>query len=670
MNTNFEIKRRFFKLHELINSYNYQYYVVNDPEITDIEYDRLFREMQKLEVGNPWLRTMSSLGRKVGCAPLSKLGQIAHALPMLSLNNAFNAKELQSFERRICDQLNTTDIQVFIIEPKLDGLAISIRYEHGILVEALTRGDGVIGEDVIANVRTIKTVPLRLSGTNIPKILEVRGEIFMPKSGFNALNKIHMTNNKKSFINPRNAASGSLRQLNAKITAVRPLEIYCYGIGEIRGISMPSNHINTMQLIAQWGFRILPELKQVYGMAASLGYIQNLYFRRNSLSYDIDGVVIKINNIELQRRLGFLSRAPRWAIAYKFPPQEEITIIKNIELQVGRTGAITPVACLNPIFVGGVTISKVTLHNESKIWIKDIRIGDSIIIRRAGDVIPEVVRVILSRRPENAQKFIMPKQCPVCGSHVRREFDESVYRCINGLQCTSQRKKAIRHFASRKALYIDGLGDKLIKLLVDKGIVNNISDLFTLTVEQIASLERMGYKSAKNLVDALKASKATQFNRFLYSLGISEVGETTSRSLAINFLNMNKLQNADIKELISIKYVGPIIAQNIVNFFQNEYNRKIIAKLLKAGVTWPVEKKVELYSKLNGKTVVLTGALKAITRDEMKEKLLNLGAKVVNSISKNTDYLVVGNNAGSKLTKANFLGITVVSEVTLINWLS
>ncbi|NQY51443.1 MAG: NAD-dependent DNA ligase LigA [Piscirickettsiaceae bacterium] len=671
MSASLEIKQRFLKLHKLINFHNYQYYIVNDPEITDIEYDRLFKEMQILEAENPELLTRSSPIQKVGCALPNKFCQIVHALPMLSLSNAFNDEELRAFERRVCALLNTADIQVFTVEPKLDGLAISIRYERGILVQASTRGNGVIGEDVTANVRTIKTVPLQLSGNNIPEIIEVRGEIFMPKSGFHALNQVQITDNKKSFVNSRNAASGSLRQLNPEITAARPLEIYFYGIGESQGIRiMPDNHSNAMKFIAQWGFRVLPELKQVHGIAASLKYIKELHFRRNSLPYDIDGVVIKVDYIALQQRLGFLSRSPRWAIAYKFPPQEEITIIKNIELQVGRTGAVTPVARLNPVFVGGATISNATLHNENEIWRKDVRIGDSVIIRRAGDVIPEVVRVILSRRPDNTQEFIMPRQCPVCGSNVIRESSEVVYRCIGNLQCKAQQKEAIKHFSSRKALYVNGLGDKLVQLLIDKGVVNNISDLFTLTIEQISSFKRMGCKSAKNLVDALKASKITQFDRFLYSLGISEVGETTARLLASHFPSLDELQVAEIEALTEIKYIGPVIAQNIVIFFREDYNREIISKLLRSGVTWPVDEKAKLYSKLDDKTIVLTGTLKQITRSKVKEKLLKSGAKVVSSISQKTDYLVVGNHAGSKLTKAQSLGIAMVSETTLINWLS
>jgi DNA ligase (NAD+) len=670
MSINSDVKQRANKLHNLISDYNYRYYVIDNPEVPDVEYDRLFRELQQLENDYPELKTSSSPTQRVGGKALDKFSQITHSLPMLSLDNVFDADELQAFEQRVCDRLNTTDKQVFAAEPKLDGLAISIRYENGVLVQAATRGDGTVGEDVTINVRTIQTVPLQLSGDNIPEVVEVRGEIFMPKAGFDALNQTQIAADKKPFVNPRNAAAGALRQLDSKITATRPLEIYCYGIGEIEGMAKPASHSDAMNLIASWGCRISPELKQLQGVAACLDYIKQLGERRDSLPYEIDGVVMKVDSTTLQERLGFVSRAPRWAIAYKFPAQEEMTVIEDIEVQVGRTGAITPVARLKPVFVGGVTVSNATLHNEDEIRRKDVRAGDSVIIRRAGDVIPEVVQVVLSKRPENTQEFVMPVQCPVCGSDVEREPGEAVARCSGGLYCAAQQKEAIKHFASRKALDVDGLGDKLVELLVDEGLIKDTSDLFQLTVEQVTTLERMGDKSAENLVSALKTAKETRFNRFLYALGIREVGEATARSLASNLLNLDALQAAEVETLIEIEDVGPIVAQHIVTFFQQDHNREVITRLLEAGVTWPVEEKVESDSELNNKTVVLTGTLEQLSRSEAKEKLLALGAKVAGSVSKKTDYVVAGRDAGSKLTKAESLGITVVDEATLINWLS
>jgi DNA ligase (NAD+) len=665
-----DIKQRAAELHNLINQYNYQYYVVDNPEVPDIEYDRLFRELQQLENDYPELKSASSPTQRVGGTALEKFSQITHALPMLSLDNVFDADELQAFEQRVCDRLNTTDKQTFAAEPKLDGLAISIRYENGILIQAATRGDGTIGEDVTVNVRTIQTVPLTLTGNNIPEVVEVRGEIFMPKAGFESLNQAQIAADKKPFVNPRNAAAGALRQLDSKITATRPLEIYCYGIGEIQGMAKPASHSEAMNLIKSWGCRISPELRQVDGVAGCLDYIKQLGERRDSLPYEIDGVVMKVDDTTLQERLGFVSRAPRWAIAYKFPAQEEITIVEDIEVQVGRTGAITPVARLKPVFVGGVTVSNATLHNEDEIRRKDVRAGDSVIIRRAGDVIPEVVQVVLSKRPENTEEFVMPTHCPVCDSVAEKEEGEAVLRCSGGLYCAAQQKEAIKHFASRKALDVDGLGDKLVELLVDETLINDSADLFTLTTEQIASLERMGEKSAENLVNALQTAKETRFNRFLYALGIREVGEATARSLAMHFLNLEALEAADVEALVEIEDVGPIVAQHIVTFFQQDHNREVITKLLDAGITWPIEEKVEPDSELSNKTVVLTGTLEQLSRSEAKEKLLALGAKVAGSVSKKTDYVVAGRDAGSKLTKAESLGIPVVDEATLITWIS
>jgi len=657
-------------LRELINRYNYLYYVDDKPEVTDSEYDRLFKQLQQLEGNYPELLTADSPTQRIGGKALDKFSQITHALPMLSLDNVFDAEDLHAFDQRVRDRLNTTQIQTYSAEPKLDGLAISIRYEYGILKQAATRGDGTVGEDVTENVRTIQSVPLRLIGNNVPEVVEIRGEIVMPKAGFEALNKQQIADNKKPFVNPRNAAAGSLRQLDSKITARRPLAMYCYGIGEIQGLNLPKTHHETMQQLARWGCQISAELQQVKGVDGCLAYIKQLGEQRDALSYDIDGVVLKIDDVSLQQRLGFVSRAPRWAIAYKFPAQQEMTIVDDIEIQVGRTGALTPVARLQPVFVGGVTVSNATLHNQDEIDRKDVRVGDTVIVRRAGDVIPEVVQVVLSKRPDNTVKFTIPTQCPICQSDVERLEGEAIARCSGGLFCPAQRKEAIKHFASRKAMNIDGLGDKLVEVLVDEGLINDAADLFQLTIEQLSALERMGEKSATNLVDSLIAAKQTKFARFLYSLGIREVGEATARSLASHFLTLDALKVADEHALIEIEDVGPIVAHHVVTFFHQTHNREVIDRLLNAGIIWPEEQKRTSNSELSGKTIVLTGTLEQLSRSEAKEKLLALGAKVAGSVSKNTDYVVAGRDAGSKLNKAETLGVTVVDETTLINWLN
>ncbi|WP_289283598.1 NAD-dependent DNA ligase LigA, partial [Methylophaga sp. UBA5088] len=530
--------------------------------------------------------------------------------------------------------------------------------------------DGSTGEDVTANVRTLNSVPLKLQGGPIPAVVEIRGEIFMPKAGFEKLNQSQLANNKKPFVNPRNAAAGSLRQLDSKITASRPLEIYCYGLGVIEGMSRPSSHFAAMNLIAEWGCRISPELKVLEGLEACQQYIDELAARRDSLEYDIDGVVFKVDDTVLQERLGFVSRAPRWAIAYKFPAQEEMTTVEDIEIQVGRTGALTPVARLKPVFVGGVTVSNATLHNEDEIRRKDVRIGDTVIVRRAGDVIPEVVKSIITKRPDDAREFVMPTACPICGSDVEREEGEAVSRCSGGLFCAAQRKEAIKHFASRKALDIDGLGDKLVEQLVDAGHIKDVADLFLLDVDTIASLERMGQKSAENLVNALNAAKSTRFQRFLYALGIREVGEATARALALQYASLEELMQASSESLMEIEDVGPVVAHHIETFFQQTHNREVIERLLSVGIHWQNEEKKQTNTALSGKTIVLTGTLQTLSRSEAKEKLLALGAKVAGSVSKKTDYVVAGADAGSKLTKAESLGIDVVDEATLQNWLT
>ncbi|WP_339778626.1 NAD-dependent DNA ligase LigA [uncultured Methylophaga sp.] len=665
-----EISERAAQLRDLINRYNFLYYSADDPEVTDAEYDRLFAELKKLEADYPELITADSPTQRVGSAPLDKFTQVTHAMPMLSLDNVFDEAELTAFNQRVLDRLNTDAVITYAAEPKLDGLAISIRYENGLLVQAATRGDGAVGEDVTENVRTIRNIPLKLHGKNVPQVVEIRGEIYMPKAGFEKLNQQRLANNEKLFVNPRNAAAGSLRQLDSSVTASRPLALFCYGLGELQGLERPSSHTEAMQIISEWGGAVSPDTKQLKGVDECLEFLHQLGERRASLSYDIDGVVFKVDDSRLQERLGFVSRAPRWAIAYKFPAQEESTQVIDIEVQVGRTGALTPVARLQPVFVGGVTVSNATLHNEDEVRRKDVRIGDTVIIRRAGDVIPEVVQVVKDKRPANATEFVMPTHCPVCGAEVERVEGEAVARCSGGLFCGAQRKEAIKHFASRKALDIDGLGDKLVEQLVDAELIKDPADLFYLNKEQFSALERMGEKSAENLVNALEQAKNTRFARFLYALGIREVGEATARSLALHFVELDKLTAAKEDELIEIEDVGPVVAHHIYTFFQQTHNLDVIQRLLDAGVNWPEEKPVYADSALAGKTIVLTGTLENLSRSEAKEKLLALGAKVAGSVSAKTDFVVAGRDAGSKLNKAQSLGIDVVDEATLIQWIN
>ena len=665
-----EISERAQQLRDLINRYNFLYYSADDPEVTDAEYDRLFAELKQLETKYPVLVTPDSPTQRVGSAPLNKFTQVTHAMPMLSLDNVFDEAELTAFNQRVRDRLNTDAVITYAAEPKLDGLAISIRYENGLLVQAATRGDGAVGEDVTENVRTIRNIPLKLHGNNVPQVVEIRGEIYIPKAGFEKLNQQRLANNEKLFVNPRNAAAGSLRQLDSSVTASRPLALFCYGLGEIEGMERPASHTEAMQIIKKWGGAVCPDTKQLQGVDECLEYLHQIGERRASLSYDIDGVVFKVDDSRLQDRLGFVSRAPRWAIAYKFPAQEESTQVLDIEVHVGRTGALTPVARLQPVFVGGVTVSNATLHNEDEVRRKDVRIGDTVIIRRAGDVIPEVVQVVKDKRPDNAVEFVMPSQCPVCGAEVERVEGEAVARCSGGLFCGAQRKEAIKHFASRKALDIDGLGDKIVEQLVDAELIKDPADLFYLTKAQLSALERMGDKSAENLVNALNHAKNTRFARFLYALGIREVGEATARSLALHFVKLDKLTTAKEDELIEIEDVGPVVAHHIYTFFRQEHNLDVIQRLLDAGVSWPEEKPVYADSELTGKTVVLTGTLENLSRSEAKEKLLALGAKVAGSVSAKTDYVVAGRDAGSKLNKAQSLGIEVVDEATLIQWIN
>lgn len=663
------VQQRVAQLRDEINHHNYLYYVLDAPEIPDSEYDRLLRELQQLEQQHPELITSDSPTQRVGATPLQSFKEVKHTTPMLSLNNAFAEQEVNDFDRRIREKLEQEHIS-YTVEPKLDGLAISLVYEDGVLVRGATRGDGSTGEDVTQNVRTIDTIPLRLVGSDYPKLLDVRGEVVMTKSGFNALNAAQRERGEKTFANPRNAAAGSLRQLDPRITATRPLSFYCYGVGKLSGHTLPETHYAILQQLRQWGIRLNPEVKQVKGVQACLDYYRYMMQRRDKLDYDIDGVVYKLDDIRQQDTMGFVSRAPRWAVAHKFPAQEEMTRLLGIDVQVGRTGALTPVARLEPVFVGGVTVTNATLHNQDEIERKDVRIGDTVIVRRAGDVIPEVVSSIKSKRPKGARRFHMPKHCPVCGSDVVRLEGEAAARCTGGLFCEAQRKQAIKHFASRKAMDIEGLGDKLVEQLVDEGLVNDVADLFHLKKAQLAALERMADKSAQNLIDALEKSKGTTLDRFIFALGIRQVGETTARTLAQHFGELDKLMKAKEEELIAVPDVGPVVAESIYRFFREMHNRDVIKKLTKADIQWPAIKTTPKAAQtLAGKTFVITGTLVSMSRDEAKAKLMALGAKVTGSVTKKTGYVVVGENPGSKASKAEQLGIEMLDEEALLRLL-
>ncbi len=654
---------RVSELRDQINFHNYRYYVLDDPEIPDAEYDRLLRELQTLEEQHPELITVDSPTQRVGAAPISEFGEVKHSVPMLSLGNAFDDDEVSSFDRRVREGLDTEAEVEYVVEPKLDGLAASLRYENGVLVQAATRGDGVMGEDVTHNVRTIESIPLKLIGNDYPPVLEVRGEIYMPKAGFEKLNERAREKGEKEFANPRNAAAGSLRQLDPRITAERPLAMYCYGVGEVSGGDLPDRHDAILKRLNQWGLRINPEVHTVKGVKGLLDYYAEIGNKRDSLPYEIDGVVYKVNDLEQRDVLGFVSRAPRWAIAHKFPAQEEMTRVLDIEVQVGRTGAITPVARLEPVYVGGVTVSNATLHNEDEVKRKDVRIGDTVIVRRAGDVIPEVVSVVLSKRPADTNVFKMPTSCPVCGSDVTKPEGEAVARCDGGLYCGAQRKEAIKHFASRKAMNVDGLGDKLVEQLVDQELIHDAADLYKLELSQLANMERMGEKSAANLVAALVKSKQTTFARFLFALGIREVGEATAQTLAQEFGDLDSLAAASEERLQEVQDVGPIVASRIHSFFQQAHNQEVIEKLLAVGIQWPaVEKPKADAQPLAGQTYVLTGTLNSMSRSEGKERLQALGAKVAGSVSKKTSCVIAGAEAGSKLTKAESLGVEIMDE--------
>ena len=659
------------QLRAALDEANYRYYVLDEPTLTDADYDRKFQRLQQLEAEHPELVTPDSPTQRVGAAPADGFPSVAHAIPMLSLDNAFSRDDILAFAERVAERLEcTADGLEFTCEPKLDGAAVSLVYEQGMLVSGATRGDGRTGEGITSNLRTLRSVPLKLMGKNVPALLEVRGEVIMRHAGFEALNERAREEGSKVFANPRNAAAGSLRQLDPRITAKRPLEFHAYQAARLEPDLGDTAHSELMQRLSTLGFRASSELKVVKGPQAVADYCDQLGERRDDLGFDIDGVVIKVNDLRYQRELGFVARAPRWAVAFKYPAQEEVTTLNDVEFQVGRTGAITPVARLEPVTVAGVTVSNATLHNADEIKRLDVMIGDTVSIRRAGDVIPQVVSVHTELRPADAREIIFPEHCPVCGSDIERIEGEAVARCSGGLYCAAQRKEALKHFASRKALDIDGLGEKLIVQLVDLGWVETPAALFHLSVEQLQNLPRMGEKSATNLVNALETAKSTTLARFIYALGIREVGEATAANLANHFGTLEAIQAAELEALEAVNDVGPIVAAHVHTFFRQPHNQETIAALIDAGITWQEAEVTQGPTPLEGQTWVLTGSLESMTRDEGKARLQALGAKVAGGVSKKTTCLVAGEAAGSKLTKAEQMGVEVVDEATFIERLA
>lgn len=660
------VAERAAELRERLHHHNYRYYVLDDPEISDADYDRLLRELQEIEAAHPELVTADSPTQRVGAPPLEKFGTGRHAVPMLSLENAFDAEEMAEFDRRVRERLDLDGDVDYCAEPKLDGLAVSLLYEAGVFVRGLTRGDGVTGEDVTVNLRTLDSLPLRLRGNAPPDRLEVRGEVFMPKEGFERLNAEHIERGVKPFANPRNAAAGSLRQLDSSVTARRPLRLYCYSVGLIEGAELPGSQYRVLEWLLAHGFPVTPERRVVTGLESARACYEELAARRAELPYEVDGVVFKVDDLAGQRELGFVARAPRWAIAWKFPAEEQITVLRAVEFQVGRTGALTPVARLEPVTVAGARVSNATLHNMDEIARKDVHIGDTVVIRRAGDVIPEVVRVLPEKRPRRARMPVMPSHCPICGSEVVREEGEAAHRCTGGLFCPAQRKEAIKHFASRRALDIDGLGDRIIEQLVDRGLVEHVDQLYSLSADQLAGLERLAERSARNLVDALERSKHTTLDRFIYALGIREVGEATARALAAHFGSLDRLMAAGEDELVEVPDVGPVVARSIRTFFDQPHNREVIEALRRAGVTWEEGPPAAGGERpLTGRTYVLTGTLDSMTREEAGERLRALGAKVSSSVSRKTTAVIAGANPGSKLAQARQLGVPVLNEAAL-----
>ena len=661
------IEKQVMELRRQLNEYSYRYHVLDDPIVPDAEYDRLLRELAGLEEKYPKLVTQDSPTQRVGESPLSEFAEVRHEVPMLSLDNAFSDEDMLAFDKRVRDRLDVAEIH-YAAEVKLDGLAISLLYEQGKLVRAATRGDGATGEDVTSNIRTIKSIPLALRPAGFPARLEARGEVFMTKAGFEELNNRQQAEEEKLFANPRNAAAGSLRQLDPQITAKRPLQFLAHGIGIVDGGELPSSYFDILQSLKTWGLPVSAETERVARIDECIGFYRKIAETRARLPYEIDGVVFKVDDLAQQAELGFVSRAPRWAVACKFPPEEAVTEVLDIEVQVGRTGALTPVARLEPVRVGGVTVTNATLHNVDEVERKDVRVGDTVVVRRAGDVIPEVARVLPERRPQEAQKFRMPGNCPVCGSPAERIEGEAAVRCTGGLHCRAQSIQSIIHFASRRAMDIEGLGDKLVEQLFDKGLLHNVADLYKLEHEKVAALDRMGEKSSDNLLQAISASRRTQLNKFLYALGIREVGETTASNLARQF-TLDALKSATEEELCEIQDVGPVVARNIVRFFRDEQNTSVVDALLGAGIVWE-DAQEEQTADLQGKTFVITGTLASLSRNEAKDRLVSRGAKVSGSVSGKTDYLVAGENTGSKLDKAKKLGIIITDEAGLLDILN
>ena len=665
------VEQELESLREQLETWNYQYYVLDDPTVPDAEYDRCMLRLRTLEEQYPALLREDSPSQRVGGAPLDKFRQVVHELPMLSLDNAFDAQDMLDFNRRLLDRLGDGEQALeYACEPKLDGIAASLLYRDGVLMRGATRGDGRTGEDITQNVRTIPSIPLRLRGEGYPAVLEVRGEIYLPRSGFEALNERAREAGEKTFVNPRNAAAGSLRQLDSRITASRPLEMCCYSVGLVEGGDLPKDHAGVLQRLHEWGLRTNSESSVVPGIEACDAYYEQLAQRRQQLPYDIDGIVFKVNDLALQQRLGFVSRAPRWAIARKFPAEEEMTRLLDVEFQVGRTGAITPVARLEPVFVGGVTVSNATLHNSDEIERLGVQIGDSVIVRRAGDVIPQVVSVVMDRRPGDARPVVFPDACPVCDSAVERAEDEAVVRCMGGLVCAAQRKAAIKHFASRRAMDIEGLGDKLVEQLVDEGLLESVAGLYQLPREALLELERMGEKSADNLLAALDSSKETTLARFIFALGIREVGEATALSLARHFGSWEALSAATEEQLLEVEDVGPVVADHLVQFFDSRSSMGVVSAMREAGVRWPDEAPREQAKlPLAGQTWVVTGKLEVMGRSEAKNCLQELGAKVAGSVSAKTHCVVAGPGAGSKLQRARELDVDVIDEESFIDLL-
>lgn len=668
------VTQRIETLRERINEHNYRYYVLDEPAVPDAEYDRLMRELQALEADHPDLITVDSPTQRVGGGGDNTFAEVEHRLPMLSLDNAFSEDEVRDFDRRVRERLDRDEPVEYVCEPKLDGLAVSLHYEQGLLTQAATRGDGYSGEDITANIRTIESIPLRLRGQEIPDLVEVRGEVYMPRAGFEALNRSLADQGEKTFVNPRNAAAGSLRQKNPRVTARRPLDFCAYSVAVPDEGLLPDRHALCLELVREWGFRINPEMRLATGPEGCLEAYRQLLDKRDQLAYEVDGIVFKVNSLADQQALGFVSRAPRWAIAQKFPAQEELTVIEGVEWQVGRTGAVTPVARLRPVFVGGVTVSNATLHNMDEIQRLDVRIGDTVFVRRAGDVIPKIVKVLPEQRPAEAPIVERPVHCPVCGSDVVQIEGEVVARCSGGLYCPAQRKEAIRHYASRKALDIEGLGERWIETLVDLDLVRTVADLYRLTRADLVKLDRMGDKSAANLLAAIDRSRTPLLWRFIYALGIREVGEATARALASHFGTLEAIAGATAEELQQVPDVGPVVAGHILSFFSQAHNRETLDDLKACGVRWQAaeitardEEQAPL--PLAGETWVLTGALTALTRDQARDILEQLGAKVSGSVSKKTDWVVAGEAAGSKLTRAESLGIKILDEAGFLAFL-